>query len=84
MPLVRLLLIVSRQNRESYGYAQRLFGEEPRVEIILDRRYGERRRWQDQYFQERRNGDRRHLRAQESPRGLSWAIAARPADLVLD
>lgn len=72
----RLLLIVSREERESYDRALRTFVGQAEVEVILDRRYGERRRWQDAHFVERRRGERRRASIQETVRGLGWAMAA--------
>jgi hypothetical protein len=56
------LFIVSRQQLDLYRYLAREFSTEPDVQVILDRRYGERRGRGEQRElppAERRRGERR-------------------------
>ncbi len=52
------LFIVSRQQLALYSYLTREFSSEPDVQVILDRRRGERRRQSDTLTTD--GGDRRH------------------------
>ncbi len=54
-----LLLIVARTEKALYDYQARRFAGHRRVEVILDRRYGERRRQPGPVGVERRRGERR-------------------------
>jgi hypothetical protein len=56
------LFIVARQQPHLYSYLLREFSEEPDVQVIMDRRFGERRRRGDRRTVprgDRRQGDRR-------------------------
>jgi len=56
--IVDHLFIVSRQQPDLYSYLSREFSTESDVEVILDRRYGERRNRGERRVIPR--GDRRH------------------------
>jgi phage shock protein A len=56
---VRYLFIVSRKNPDILARVQERLRGDPRIEVIADRRYGERRRAVTPYTPERRGGDRR-------------------------
>jgi len=56
--MARKLIIVARQHRDLYDYLRKRFAE-PRIEVILDRRRGERRRQTVPVGRERRRRDRR-------------------------
>jgi hypothetical protein len=60
--VIQHLFIVSRQQPDLYCYLAREFGEEPDVQVILDRRRSERRRRTDHasaMYADRRQTDRR-------------------------
>ena len=60
--MVLHLFIVSRQQPDLYCYLAREFGEEPDVQVILDRRHADRRRRTDHgsgMYADRRQTDRR-------------------------
>jgi hypothetical protein len=57
--MVRYLVVAARNRHDLYGYLRRGFSEDDRVEILLDRRRGERRRRPDPHEPERRRTDRR-------------------------
>ena len=57
---VRYLFIVARRNPDILTRVRdRLYGD-PRIDVISDRRYAERRRATAEHSPERRQGDRRH------------------------
>jgi hypothetical protein len=56
--MARKLIIVARQHRDLYDYLRKRFAE-PRIEVILDRRRGERRRHTVAVAGERRRRNRR-------------------------
>jgi hypothetical protein len=56
--MARKLIIVARQHGDLYHYLRKRFAER-RIEVILDRRRGERRRQTVPVGEERRRQDRR-------------------------
>lgn len=56
----RNVFIVSRQHRDLYTYLRERFASDPAVEVILDRRFGQRRQRKASVDAERRQADRRH------------------------
>lgn len=56
---VRYLFIVARNNPDILARVQERLHDDPRIEVIADRRYGERRRFGAPHVPERRGGDRR-------------------------
>ncbi len=56
---VRYLFIVARKNPDILARVQERLHGDPRIDVIADRRYGERRRATEPYASERRHGDRR-------------------------
>lgn len=73
-----LLFIVARGESHLYETLRREFADEPSVEIVLDRRVGERRRSQVPPPVERRRGERRwHAEAEDYLRSLGWAVVRR-------
>ena len=58
-PAVQWLLIVSTKSRALFDYLSRSFRDVPTVEVILDRRDGERRRSSARASADRRRADRR-------------------------
>jgi hypothetical protein len=76
---MRHLWIVSRDRPDVYEYFKtRLFLGRPNVEVVLDRRQGERRRNADAPSIERRQGDRRQTAVDEDLARLGVAIVRRP------
>ena len=63
-PAGQWLLIVSTKSRALFEYLSRSFRDVPTVEVILDRRQGERRGRAARPNAERRRGDRREERDQ--------------------
>jgi len=53
------LFIVARGDDHLYADLRQQFAANPGVEVLVDRRYAERRRNQTSYDPERRRGDRR-------------------------
>ncbi len=58
-PEMRSLLVVRRDAASLYSEFRELLKDRPEVQVILDRRYGERRRSRRPVTKERRSGDRR-------------------------
>ena len=56
---VRYLFIVARRNPDILARVQERLHGDPRIDVIADRRYGERRRAAASHAPERRRGDRR-------------------------
>jgi hypothetical protein len=57
--MARHLFIVSRAHGLLYEYLIERFADDPNVEVILDRRVGERRQSNQARREDRRRGDRR-------------------------
>jgi hypothetical protein len=57
--MVRYLVVAARNRQDLHDYLRRQFSGDDRVEILLDRRRGERRRQLDPHEPERRRGNRR-------------------------
>ena len=55
----RNLFVVSRRHPDLYEYLRERFASDPSVEVIFDRRLGQRRRSQEPHGAERRRSDRR-------------------------
>ncbi len=78
MRATMLLFIVARGEPHLYETLRREFAGEPSVEIVLDRRVGERRRGCTPPSVERRQGERRsHAEAEDYLRTLGWAVVRR-------
>jgi hypothetical protein len=58
--MARNLFVVSRRYPDLYEYLRERFASDSAVEVILDRRVGQRRKIQTGFEGERRRGDRRH------------------------
>lgn len=56
---VRYLFIVARRNPDILARVQERLHGDPRIDVLADRRYGERRRSTAPHAPERRSGDRR-------------------------
>src|SRR5207247_10328117 len=74
-PRPGLLFVVSRHAPKQYEYLKRVFANDKRVIVILDRRVGERRKTSSAPAGERRRADRRSSPAiDDRGRGRAWAI----------
>ena len=76
--VVRLLFIVSRDHPELWHHLRRDFGEDEEVQVILDRRRGERRRQIQAREPERRGADRRQPAVDKDLRYRSFVIIDQP------
>jgi hypothetical protein len=72
----RQLFIVARNRERLYEYVARAFADNDTVQVILDRRTGERRRQAVPHEPERRRGGDRRIRTDvdRQLRALGWAI----------
>ncbi|HEU5322110.1 MAG TPA: hypothetical protein VFX28_15005 [Methylomirabilota bacterium] len=70
----RLVFIVARDRPELAEYIRREFGEHADVDVIIDRRLGERRMREAAVDEDRRKGDRRQEEIDERLRLLGWAV----------
>lgn len=69
----RLLVIVSRTEPARYTYLKHVFARQG-VEVIVDRRAGERRRRLEPATAERRRADRRARDITKDLQTLGWAL----------
>ncbi|PYM33874.1 MAG: hypothetical protein DME17_17145 [Candidatus Rokuibacteriota bacterium] len=69
-------LIVPADDPEQYRYLSRVSAERPTVEVILDRRRGERRRQDAGKSDERRTLERRRATKSAPGSSSSWAEGA--------
>jgi len=70
----RQLFVVARDREKLYDYVKRAFAENPTVQVVLDRRVGERRRAGMSRIPNRRQGDRRRSDVSGQLKALGWAI----------
>jgi len=68
--MIQYLVIAARNHPDIYGYLRRQFARDEKVQVLLDRRYEERRRRGDAYRPDRRRGDRRGNRGKDN--GLTY------------
>jgi hypothetical protein len=72
----RLLVIVSRDAPGRFTYLRHIYGSET-VEVIIDRRVGERRRHRQLAVNERRWATRRHRDVTEEIDTFGWFLVRR-------
>jgi hypothetical protein len=72
----RQIIIVARDRERLFDYIKRAFAGNDTVEVLLDRRAGERRRSPGSRLPDRRRADRRRHDVTSQLRGLGWAIVA--------
>ena len=72
-----LVFIVSRTEPKQYFYLKHEFADESR-DVVLDRRFRERRQSQSPPPVERRHIDRRQRDVTRELRSSGWALARRP------
>jgi hypothetical protein len=68
--MIQYLVIAARNHPDIYGYLRRQFTGDEKVQVLLDRRYEERRRRSDAQRTDRRRGDRRGSRGKDN--GLTY------------
>ncbi len=68
--MLQYLVVAARNHPELYGYLRRQFAGDARVQVLLDRRYEERRRRGETSKPDRRKGDRRGGRGRDN--GLDY------------
>jgi hypothetical protein len=72
--IVRHLLIVARNREHLYGQLKQAFAENEQIQVIVDRRTGERRHRTQGTPAERRKADRRNRKVEEQLRSIGWAL----------
>ena len=72
-----LLFVVSRKEPERYQYLQRAFAQEVAVEVVFDRREGERRQKPGAPQTERRRRERRQREVIHELMRLGYALVRR-------
>ena len=73
-----LLIVVPRTGQDAGRSLLQVFGEDPAVQVIVDRRVNDRRVRSGAYGPDRRTGDRRHrLDADSELRGDRWIAIPR-------
>lgn len=70
----RQLFIVARDREKLYEYVKRAFADNPTVQVVVDRRKGDRRASGMSRIPNRRRGDRRSTDTSGQLRALGWAI----------
>ena len=77
---VRALIIVARDREDLWQALARTIGACTTVQIVRNRRYGERRQRDYRPEADRRNGDRRHVPAPAEDPECRQYVVARPPD----
>jgi hypothetical protein len=74
--VAKQILVIARDRQKLYDYAKRAFFGNATVEVVLDRRTGERRRNGERAgTPDRRRGDRRlMLEVENHLRAMGWAV----------
>ena len=75
----RLLVVVARTDSKRYEWFKSVFGDDATVEVIFDRRQGERRQRDVPVQAERRRGERRVQAISYELRRLGYALVRRSA-----
>lgn len=75
--MARLVFVVSRNEPERYEFLMHAFNGEETVEIVLDRRRGERRHQSAVSMPDRRRLDRRTLVRDGEIDRLGWTLVRR-------
>lgn len=71
------LFVIARTAVERHEFVRRHFANEPEVEIVFDRRVGERRTRRLLSLSERRRSDRRQNDVSSDVASLGWAYVRR-------
>jgi hypothetical protein len=77
---VRALIIVARDREDMWQALVRTVRSCATVQLVRDRRYGQRRRRDHRPAPDRRNGDRRHVSVPAEDPQLRQYVVARPRD----
>lgn len=72
--IVRHLLIVARNRENLFDQLKQAFADDEQVQVIVDRRVGERRQRPPGTATERRKADRRNRKIEEQLRTIGWAL----------
>jgi hypothetical protein len=78
--MARLLIVVSRNEHDLYRNLRQDFARVPRVEVLVDRRAGERRVESVPVPADRRRRERRRLDIRSRLTLLGWEIVRLPDD----
>jgi len=70
-----ILMIVARDRPDLYDRLTREFGRDRAVAVVLDRRFGQRRRTEVAVTTEQRRAERRRRDIEDDLRRLGWATA---------
>lgn len=76
--MTNVIMIVARDQDSLYRYICNTFSQEPEVDVIFDRREGERRRREDAPLVERRSTPRRREQREDLLKAQGWLIVRRP------
>ncbi len=63
--MAQYVVIAARNHSDLYGYLRRQFTEDDGTQVLLDRRYEERRRREEAHDPDRRQGERRSRRGKD-------------------
>jgi hypothetical protein len=83
-PVRSLLIVVPREREDVYDSLRRSFRDDPKVEIVLDRRAADRRGPAASHEPERRQGERRRRAALEAELAAGRWIAVPISGIALD
>lgn len=75
--MAQILLVIARRQPERYRRLRQIFAEQNGIEVVLDRRVGERRQGDDPSPFERRRGERRQKDIGHDLDRLGWSIVHR-------
>ena len=81
--VVQYLLIVARSQPDLCSYLADNFAGDEKVEVLLDRRRGERRRRTEPHEPERRQGERRHDPSGDKDFGYRSLVIVRKSQRVV-
>jgi hypothetical protein len=78
-PEARMIFVVARDQPVLFETLRREFSSDREIEVIMDRRHGERRQVVIPYAVERRRAERRlHNDAESQLKSLGWALVRTP------
>src|SRR5262249_30794791 len=72
----RFLYVIARDDSERYRFVRQHFADQTGIEIVHDRRGGERRVHRAALDAERRRAERRHRDIDRDLRAVGWALVA--------
>ena len=77
-----LLIVVPRTGQDAGRSLLQVFGEDPAVQVIVDRRFNDRRVRTGVFGPDRRHGERRHRGADSELRGDRWIAIPRASSQI--